>query len=268
MSFTFEGVRIPLASQQGIFRPQGLTYPISIRTAPPQSSGLKPYEDEITQDGFLAYRYRGIDPNHHENRSLREAMNSSVVIVYLLGVAKGLYYVNGAEIVEDDPAALTFQMALFPVDSVVAGLRANLTDPGVTSRRHYLALVRRRAGQALFRSVVMSAYRTQCAVCRLRHNELLDAAHIIPDYAGGALVVTNGVAMCKIHHAAYDANLLGIRPDCVAEVRPDLLVEQDGPMLLHGIQGVHGTRIVVPRAVAQQPDVGALERRYEQFRVA
>jgi putative restriction endonuclease len=195
-------------------------------------------------------------------------MEDEVNVVYLFGVASGLYSVEGAGIVEDLPGELTFKLILLPIDSVVLGMFASLSDLGVASRRHHVALVQRRVGQARFRSVVMSAYRTQCAVCRLRRNELLDAAHILPDYAGGPLVVTNGLALCKIHHAAYDSNLLGIRPDYVAEVRSDLLSEEDGPMLLHGIQGVHDTAIVVPTVAAQRPDVGALERRYEQFRVA
>lgn len=268
MAFTLDDIRIPLASQQGIFRPKGLTYPISIRTAPPSSSRVAPYQDAITPDGFLDYSYRGIDRDHHENRWLRSAMDNAVPLIYLLGLAKGLYNVEGAAILDDQPAELSFRLALFPVDSVVAGMGASWTDLGAASRRHYLAVVKRRVGQAVFRSVVMTAYRTQCAVCRLRHDELLDAAHIVPDHAGGPLVVTNGVALCKIHHAAYDTNLLGIRPDYVTEVRSNLLTEKDGPMLLHGLQGVHGQPISVPRSPFQRPSVEALEPRYEQFRVA
>ena len=40
------------------------------------------------------------------------------------------------------------------------------------------------------------------ALCRLRHQELLDAAHITPDGdAEGEPVISNGVALCKLHHA-------------------------------------------------------------------
>ena len=54
MGFSVEGERIPLASQQGSSDPRDLTYPISVRTAPPPLSGKPPYPDEITPDGFLA----------------------------------------------------------------------------------------------------------------------------------------------------------------------------------------------------------------------
>jgi len=80
--------------------------------------------------------------------------------------------------------------------------------------------------------------------------------------------VTNGLSLCKIHHAAYDANILGVRPDHVAEVRSDILDEIDGPMLRHGLQAVHGTKIVLPTSATKRPDPQGLERRYEQFRAA
>lgn len=57
-------------------------------------------------------------------------------------------------------------------------------------------------------------------MCRLRYSSLLDAAHILPDgHPRGAPVVPNGLSLCRIHHAAYDQNLLGVRPDLVVEVR-------------------------------------------------
>ena len=69
-------------------------------------------------------------------------------------------------------------------------------------------------------------------MCALGHRELLDAAHIIPDTdPRGLPVIQNGIALCKIHHAAYDRNILGIRPDYVVEIHQRLLDEIDGPML-------------------------------------
>ena len=52
----------------------------------------------------------------------------------------------------------------------------------------------RRLHQATFRERVLHAYRTSCAICRLRHRELLDAAHILPDgHPRGEPVVPNGL---------------------------------------------------------------------------
>ena len=75
--------------------------------------------------------------------------------------------------------------------------------------------------------------------------------------------------MCKIHHAAYDCHVLGIRPDLVVEIRPDLLAEIDGPMLEHGLKGRHGQRLMaVPPVRAERPDPMLLDRRYAAFRAA
>ena len=60
--------------------------------------------------------------------------------------------------------------------------------------------------------------------------ELLEAAHIREDSDGGEPIVPNGVAMCAIHHKAFDNAVLGIRPDYVIEIRQDILEEIDGPL--------------------------------------
>lgn len=125
-----------------------------------------------------------------------------------------------------------------------------------------------RLHQPMFRARVIVAYQRQCAMCRLRHVELLDAAHIRSDACGGLPVVSNGIAMCRIHHAAFDVNILGVRPDLLIEVRRDVLSEIDGPTLTHALQGLHEKHILLPRSVAEHPDRTLLEERYEIFRQA
>ena len=104
-------------------------------------------------------------------------------------------------------------------------------------------------------------------MCRLRHRELLDAAHIIKDRDPlGLPMVRNGLSLCKLHHAAFDGHLIGVRPDYVVEVRADVLEEEDGPMLLHGLKGMHRIELpVLPRKADEKPDREMLERRYEEF---
>jgi putative restriction endonuclease len=115
----------------------------------------------------------------------------------------------------------------------------------------------------------LDAYEETCAVCRLRHWELLDAAHILPDnHPLGEPVVPNGLALCKLHHAAFDADILGVRPDLKIEVRHDVLREADGPMLKVGLQGFDGQIITVPRQKSLRPNVDFLAERYERFRKA
>jgi putative restriction endonuclease len=95
----------------------------------------------------------------------------------------------------------------------------------------------------------------------------LDAAHIIPDTAlRGDPVVQNGLCLCKIHHAAFDKNIVGISPDYQIHVREDVLSETDGPMLLHGLQELHEKRIVVPHRIQDRPDPERLEMRFDDFK--
>ena len=266
-TFEFLGERVHLASQQGIFKPRQFTYPVSIRTTPPPVGGPPPYEDEIALDGYLHYAYRGTDQQHPDNVLLRRAMDDGVPLLYLHGIARGSYHVHGAIIDAGDPGSLRFRVALMPITSLAYGAAVEL-DAQSATRRHYMQLVKVRANQQAFRERVLTAYRTTCSVCRLRHRELLDAAHILPFGAGGAPVVTNGISMCKIHHAAYDANILGVRPDMTAEIRVDVLQEVDGPMLTHGLQEAHNAKLLVPTRKQWRPDSEALVQRYEQFRAA
>jgi predicted restriction endonuclease len=111
-----------------------------------------------------------------------------------------------------------------------------------------------------------SCYREQCCICRLRHLELLDAAHILPDrHPAGDPVVTNGLGLCKIHHSAYDANIIGVDPATRVHVREDILREKDGPMLRHGLQEVDGARLILPRDGELRPNPEFLAERFERF---
>ncbi len=79
----------------------------------------------------------------------------------------------------------------------------------------------------------------------------------------------NGLAMCKIHHAAYDARILGVRPDYMVQIRADILLEKDGPMLHYGLQARHGQRLMaVPRVQRERPDPARLAARYQEFLAA
>lgn len=68
-----------------------------------------------------------------------------------------------------------------------------------------------------FRQEVLHAYECRCAVCgfdlRLEDELLgLEAAHIKWHSAGGPNKVTNGLALCSIHHKALDRGALGLAP--------------------------------------------------------
>jgi putative restriction endonuclease len=268
--FRYQDERVPLIGPQGIFKPKVLPrVPISITTSP-----NSPYDDSHGDD-FLLYRYRGEDPNHPDNAALRLAQRERIPLVYFFGLAKGRYLaVWPVFVVHADDAALTFTIAvddkryalLDPLERAGALVGEDRDNP----RRAYItASARQRLHQRGFRERVLTAYRGQCALCRLRHRELLDAAHIVPDSEpGGEPVVRNGLSLCKLHHAAFDRMFLGISPDYRVEIRGDILLETDGPMLRHGLQGLHGGRLVLPRRSELRPDPDLLAWRFERFREA
>lgn len=265
--FVFRDQRVPMMGPQGIFKPAILKeMPLTITTAPPVEGKSAPYEDEIGVDGLIKYRYRGTNPNHRENAGLRTAMQTRTPLIYLWGVVKGQYLPTWPTyIVGDDPSSLTFTVA---VDERHALLEPNRDPVLDDARRMYVTrLTKQRLHQASFRQRVIDAYQRTCAVCSLRHVELLDAAHILPDsHPKGAPVVTNGMALCKLHHAAFDQNIIGVRPDFKIEVSTSVLAEIDGPMLLHGLQGFHGSDLRLPKRTELHPDRESLSERYELFR--
>ncbi len=270
--FEYEGRRVPLVAPQGIFTPAVLRLPLSITTVPPVEGKQRPYDDEMSPDGLLSYRYRGDDPSHRDNVGLRQTMRERIPLVYFHGVVKGYYVaVWPVFVVADDPGSLTFTVALGRETANLSGPASleDLTIENEGERRYATRAAVVRLHQRGFRMRVLQAYRECCAICRLRHRELLDAAHILPDsHPRGQAVVPNGLALCSLHHAAFDRNVLGVKPDLGIEVRLDILHEVDGPMLEHGLQGFHGKVIAVPRLETQQPNREFLAERYEVFRKA
>jgi len=264
-SFEYDGHSLPLMDRQrGIRKPAGMEAALSIRTVFTEPGGTPPYADAAGPDGPIRYKYRGNDPLHPENKALRRAYLDGLPLIWFVGIAPAQYKpVYPVWIVGDEPEQLQFAIALDQGQRLIKPGE----DIGADTKRYMERLNQVRLHQPMFRARVLAAYDSHCALCRLGHVELLDAAHIIPDgRPHGDPVVPNGLAMCKIHHAAYDRNILGVRPDLVVDVQQDILDEIDGPMLRHGLQEMKGLRITVPSSRRSRPDRMRLEERYEEFR--
>lgn len=271
--FEFEGKRIPLALQaKGIWKPgllgrEGAALSISTASVRP---GVEPrYNDSnISSDGWLEYCYQGTDPNAPENRAVRRAFELRRPLIYFHGVAPGLHLATApVYVMGDDPRTLTFTIA---ADTVGLGDRGLMEGGGDAPLKEYATITaKRRLHQERFRQLVVTAYGERCTVCRLHHPELLDAAHILEDRdERGKPEVPNGLALCRIHHGAYDANIMGIAPDRSIHIRNDIMAEVDGPMLRYGLQEMHGSLIKVPGRRDLQPNEAYLEERFERFRAA
>jgi putative restriction endonuclease len=209
----------------------------------------------------------GTDATAADNRWLRDATQRQTPAIYFLGTSPGHYQpIIPTFIVEWHPDRLRVQLAF----GALVGASAQALPPDVGERRYALREVKARLHQASFRDAVLSAYRGRCAICHLPEPRLLDAAHIIMDADEqlGQPVISNGLPLTKLHHAAFDAHLIGIDPDYGIHVSDRLLEIRDGPFLELGLKGIAGTLIDRPRRLEDRPDRNRLALRFEQFKKA
>ena len=269
--FEFKGERIPLINpQRGIFKPRQMQFLLSIRTVFPRSGARVWYDDQrdvhrqiYEGDDAVDYAFMGNNPDAADNRWLREAMENRVPVIYFLGIAPGCYQAFlPTFLVGWDPQALKARVAF----TMTQQPEALLLD-SVTERRYALREVKQRLHQASFREAVIGAYNGRCALSGMPKHLLLDAAHIIADKDEklGQPVVPNGIPLSKIHHAAFDAHLIGIDPDYRIHVSDRLLRRKDGP-LLEALKGLDQGQIHLPARLKDRPDRDRLAVRYEIFK--
>jgi putative restriction endonuclease len=235
--FSFEGERIPLINpQRGIFKPQQMRFLLSIRTVFPKPGGKVWYDNQrqvhrqiFDSHETVDFAFMGRDPDSADNRWLREAFENQIPVIYFLGIAPGRYQaILPTFIAGWDRMALRATLSFGTPD------REELTTPETALECRYgLREVKQRLHQASFREAVITAYKGRCAISHLPEPMLLDAAHIVADRHEqlGQPVVPNGIPLSKIHHAAFDAHLIGIDPDYRLHVSDRLLGRRDGSML-------------------------------------
>lgn len=255
------GLRMPLIdTSRGIRNPQEFDSTLSIVSA---SDGGRnnPYDDAIDRGAaILRYSWAKGPIDAGDNRKLLAALETGTPIILFEKPLANLYvpvfpvYVIGVD----------HGSRHFIIDLDDSRLRTSVDVK--LDKRYVERVVRQRVHQPMFRARVLSAYSKRCAVCTLKYPELLDAAHIISDSdERGLPVVTNGMAMCKIHHAAYDQNFLGVSPDYVVHINGRLLADRDGPMLQFGLQAMNGKALELPSRRDDRPDRDYLAERFEQF---
>lgn len=269
--FTFEDERIPLVNpQRGIFKPRAMRYLLSIRTVFPRAGSRVWYDDQRRvheqiyggQDA-VDYAFMGTNPDAADNRWLREASEHQIPVIYFLGIAPGSYQAILPAFISDWDARTLKARIAFGVAPT-----GELHPPeNVAERRYGLRLVKQRLHQAQFRAAVIAAYDGRCALSRLPEARLLDAAHIVVDTDErlGQPVVPNGLPLSKIHHAAFDAHLIGIDPDYRIHVSDQLMAQQDGPVL-EGLKSLNGQEMCRPRRDRDYPDRDRLAQRFEIYR--
>ena len=273
--FVFEGKRFPLRNpQRGIFKPKEMKFLLSIQTVFPRVGGRIRYEDQIdahrklfSSAESIHYDFMGDNPDAAENRWLREAYENRIPIIYFLGIAPGQYQaIVPAFIGGWDRTNCKAEVFFGPPD------RSEIVVPKTAADRlQAFSIVKRRVHQGQFRESILDAYKGRCALSGLPEKSLLDAAHIIPhaDPELGQPIVSNGLLLSKIHHAAFDKHLVGIDPDYGIHVSDLLLDQNDGPTL-EALKRLDGRSLRLPARMRKEdhPDRDRLALRFEDFRAA
>jgi len=219
------------------------------------------YDDQELDGGLWRYDYQS-GSAEGRNSKLRKAMELQLPLLWFRQQHGGSYVPYKVFLISDFPNE---RYCLIAPDRTLA-IAAQSESP--IERKYAERQMQQRLHQPAFRAQVISAYETKCAICTLAHGRLLDAAHITPDRdETTSTSVTNGLSLCKIHHTAYDINIIGIDPDYKVHVREDILREIDGPMLEHGIKEMDMRSLWIPREKIQQPDRQRLDARFKQFQL-
>jgi putative restriction endonuclease len=261
-NFKYAGMAVRIIdSQGGIWNP-GTSWPfpdqlratLSINTT---TSGK--YQDQEVTGGLWRYDYQ-TGRSAGKNTKMRKAMELQLPLMWFTQQENGRYLPYRVFIIEDFPEqGFCF---ISPDLSLTHALRSE----SLIERRYAERTIKQRLHQPAFRARVISAYDTRCAICQLRHGCLLEAAHITADNdENTSTSVTNGLSLCKIHHAAYDANIIGIDANYLVHVRKDILKEVDGPMLQHGIKEMDQIELWIPKKASDQPNSERLGVRFTIF---
>lgn len=120
---------------------------------------------------------------------------------------------------------------------------------------------RRESRDPRFRAAVLEAYSRACAICgfdgHLSSGPFgLDAAHVMWKQAGGPDEVPNGIAMCVLHHRAFDRGAFTIATDLRVSISADLT---GGDSIRMQFLDLHGKPMREPHAAKLRPQPSFLE---------
>jgi len=261
---------------RGIFKPRQMSSLLSIKTVVPRSGRGVWYDDQreahrriYNGEKTVNYSFMGGDADASDNRLLKHACDAKIPIVYFLGTSPGIYLIVMPTFIDEwDSRALRVSLSFGNIVVDQSQSEMDLTPPRADIQRRYgLNAVKRRLHQGAFRQAVIQAYKSRCAFSNLPVSTLLDAAHIIADAneLHGQPVVPNGLPLSKIHHAAFDAHLIGVDPDYKIHVSKKLLGQRDGP-LLEALKDLNGATLRMPLREQDYPDRERLDLRFQEYR--
>ena len=268
--FQQDSEKVYLANRaRGIFKPRQMHRgTLSIKTTEPRAGRTNIYSDQETDEGFFRYSLQRGNPQGGGNKHLWEALEDRTPFIYFHAVAEGVYKAIWPCFVTAIHPDQSFCEVVVGDTAFTAKTQARVAEysiPEAPIQRYSVRETKVRLHQATFRKNVLNVYSNRCAISGLPIVRLLDAAHITPDTdASSSTEVTNGIAMSRLHHQAFDAGLMGISPDLEIVLSKNVLDSLDGP-LLEALKSCHDTKLKVPIVGDFQPDRQRLAVRFEQF---
>ncbi len=211
-------------------------------------------------DEFGVYAFW--DPRRHRNFSSRspslqiradvlEQAKRDGIATFLRPTAEGkevvvavdppslLWYIQNGEALHNtdtDTGAQLVHDLISPAPESEQRIIESSDSENETIRRVELIQTMRAFRESRFRPQVLQAYSYCCAICNCAL-KLVDAAHIIPvNHPRSTDEIDNGIALCRLHHSAYDNGLLGIRSNHGIILNPDALSRLRDASLLSGLE--------------------------------
>ena len=268
--FPFRGDRILFANRAvGIFKPRQMDRVLSIRTVVPRAGRGVQYSDQGPDgggNGMWVYDMRDLDPGHYQNQWLKTAWMEGLPLVYLRGLAPAVYLPQFPVYVMDWDAGAGQVRLVLGLECRASQDLLQADAFGGPLAAYTYRRMEDRVSKARFRIDVLEAYRETCAFSGLSQLQLVDAVPIVSGANEGNVDVTEGMCMSRLHHAAFNANLLGIDPDGRIHVSGQLDARGARDPFARNLMSLAGNRIEVPRAPEFQPNRDLLAVRFEQFR--
>ena len=238
--------------QEGIYKPAGSTYALTVKSRSALGAEPEAYPDRIVRrsDGgwTLLYPAKQGSLDNAVNRSLFACQRDRVPVLVIATSrpkeASGgvLYRILGPAFIERfDPESRRFELlgcvpslatSLAPVatpeEQETTYLRQRLALPLVVAEPRAEYVVSRAARDQAFRDLVLEEYFRLCAVCKSRFvlhqpdREVVEAeaAHIIPVAAQGPDDPRNALSLCRRHHWAFDEGLFTITDTLEVRISP------------------------------------------------
>ncbi len=123
-----------------------------------------------------------------------------------------------------------------------------------------------------FRKMVTAFYDYRCVFCRLRivsitNENIVDGSHIKPFSKFKDDNYTNGIALCKNHHWAFDHGWFGVDDDYRILI-PNNRFDEQPPANSKEMKDFHGEHICLPDEKEFYPSVEALQWHRERWNIA